>query len=54
MPAEVQAEAERNRAIGVETGCWKGGMLVDDAAGTLKQYFAAQQQQQQQQGEGAS
>ena len=24
-----------NKAIGTETGCWKAGMLVEDAAGSV-------------------
>ena len=28
--ADVQAEYERNKAIGLATGCWKGGILVEN------------------------
>ena len=31
----MDAERALNRAIGAETGCWKAGMLVEDAAGSV-------------------
>ena len=31
--AEVEAEYERNKAIGLATGCWKGGILVENDHG---------------------
>ena len=30
---EVIAEYERNKAIGLATGCWKGGILVENDHG---------------------
>jgi len=37
---EVKAEYERNKAIGLATGCWKGGILVEndhgDAAAAIR------------------
>ncbi|KXZ48497.1 hypothetical protein GPECTOR_27g667 [Gonium pectorale] len=40
--ATVEAEYAKNKAIGETTGCWKGGMLVDDCNGTLRKYLQAQ------------
>ena len=31
--AEVETEYERNKAIGLATGCWKGGILVENDHG---------------------
>mmetsp|Transcript_58266 Transcript_58266/g.185653 ORF Transcript_58266/g.185653 Transcript_58266/m.185653 type:complete len:113 (-) Transcript_58266:51-389(-) len=33
--AEVEAEYARNKDIGVRTGCWKGGILVEDDSGSV-------------------
>lgn len=38
--AAVDAERERNRRIGEATGCWKGGVLVEDDAGSVAKYLA--------------
>lgn len=40
--AAVEAEHARNRAIGEATGCWKGGCLVEDEAGSVRRYLEAQ------------
>ncbi|PNH06432.1 hypothetical protein TSOC_007217 [Tetrabaena socialis] len=48
--AEVEEVYERNKAIGAATGCWKGGILVEDDDGTLKKFMEQQQHQQQQPG----
>ncbi|GFR52356.1 hypothetical protein Agub_g14900 [Astrephomene gubernaculifera] len=45
---KVEQEYARNKAIGEATGCWKGGMLVDDTNGTLRKYFEAQAEQHKQ------
>jgi len=39
--AEVAAEAARNRAAGAATGCWKGGVLVEDDRGSVRAHFEA-------------
>lgn len=41
--AEAEAEYEKNRQLGAQTGCWKNGLLVDDGKGTLRAHFVAQQ-----------
>ena len=43
---KVELEYARNKAIGEATGCWKGGMLVEDCNGTLRKYLEAQAQAQ--------
>ncbi|KAG2486117.1 hypothetical protein HYH03_015212 [Edaphochlamys debaryana] len=40
--AAVEAEYAKNKAIGEATGCWKGGVLVEDDHGTVRKYFEAQ------------
>ncbi len=50
---QVDAEYAKNKAIGEAIGCWKGGVLVEDDAGSVRKYFEAQQQLQQQGGAGA-
>ncbi|EFJ46448.1 hypothetical protein VOLCADRAFT_105588 [Volvox carteri f. nagariensis] len=40
----VEQEYARNKAIGESTGCWKGGMLVEDNNGTLRKYLSEEQQ----------
>lgn len=37
----MEAEAARNRAAGEASGCWKGGILVDDGSGRVAAAFAA-------------
>lgn len=32
----VDAEYEKNKAIGAKTGCWKGGVLVEDDNGSVR------------------
>lgn len=32
-PADLAAEYQRNKAIGEATGCWKGGILVENDHG---------------------
>lgn len=41
--AAVDTEREKNRKIGEATGCWKGGVLVEDDAGSVAKYISAQQ-----------
>jgi hypothetical protein len=31
----VDAEREKHKALGEQTGCWKGGVLVEDAKGSV-------------------
>ncbi len=38
----MDAEREKNRKIGEATGCWKGGVLVEDDAGSVAKYLAQQ------------
>lgn len=38
--AAVDAQRERNRRIGEATGCWKGGVLVEDDAGSVAKWLA--------------
>lgn len=35
----VDEEYERNKQIGIELGCWKGGVLVEDEDGSVRKYF---------------
>ncbi|KAL6767243.1 hypothetical protein ACKKBG_A39190 [Auxenochlorella protothecoides x Auxenochlorella symbiontica] len=39
--AAVDAERARHRAIGIQLGCWKGGVLVEDAQGSVAAAMAS-------------
>eukprot|EP00873_Tetraselmis_striata_P003650 jgi/Tetstr1/423914/TSEL_014537.t1 len=43
--AAVEAERALNREIGEQTGCWKGGVLVEDDSGSVAAALAARGQQ---------
>lgn len=38
----MDKERAANKAIGDATGCWKGGVLVEDNAGSVAKYLAQQ------------
>lgn len=40
--AAVDRERAANKAIGDATGCWKGGVLVEDNEGSVAKYLAQQ------------
>ena len=37
---EVKAEHAANQALGLALGCWKSGMLTEDAQGSVAAHFA--------------
>ena len=37
----MDQEFERNRALGERLGCWKGGYLVEDDAGSVRKALQA-------------
>ena len=39
--AEVDEELRKNRELGEAIGCWKGGVLVEDDAGSVRKALAA-------------
>ena len=39
---DVAREYENNKRIGLELNCWKGGVLVNDAAGEVLKILAAE------------
>jgi len=39
--AAVDAEYAANKALGERLGCWKGGALVEDDAGSVRAALAA-------------
>ena len=43
---EVEAECARNKALGERLGCWKGGVLVEDDAGSVRRALQELEQQQ--------
>ena len=41
----VEAEFKKNKALGESIGCWRGGVLVEDDAGSVRRALAAQEEQ---------
>lgn len=40
-PAAVDQEYQKNKELGESIGCWKGGVLVEDTAGSVQKALAA-------------
>ncbi|KAL6064464.1 HTH myb-type domain-containing protein [Balamuthia mandrillaris] len=50
---DVRAEHEKNKALGLELGCWKGGVLVNDDGGQVLRALDGGEQKEEGEGEGA-